>query len=78
MNDVEQERKRLRETIGEFATRTKESVERRDRAEAQAQSTLQDLTEKEQEMSLIKAELNDRLSHLQERLDDTTKQNGEW
>jgi len=75
MDDVIAERKKLRTTIDDFATRTKESVERRDRAEASAQSIMQDLAEKEQEMALVKAELNDRLHHLQERLSDTTKQN---
>jgi chromosome segregation ATPase len=75
MEDVDLERKRLRATIDDFAARTKESVERRDRAEAKAQSSVQDLVEKEQEMALAKAELNDRLTHLQERMDDLLKQN---
>lgn len=35
MDDVIAERKRLRTTIDDFATRTKESVERRDRAEGE-------------------------------------------
>jgi hypothetical protein len=56
----------------DFAARTKESVERRDRAEAKAQSSVQDLVEKEQEMALAKAELNDRLTHLQVRLLSST------
>jgi chromosome segregation ATPase len=67
LEDVESERKRLRATIDDFATRTKESVERRDRAEAQTQSTLQDLAEKEQEMAIARAELADRVTHLQVR-----------
>jgi hypothetical protein len=56
----------------DFAARTKESVKRRDRAEAKAQSSVQDLVEKEQEMALAKAELNDRLTHLQVRLLSST------
>ena len=67
LEDVESERKRLRATIDDFAARTKESVERRDRAEAQTQSTLQDLAEKEQEMAIARAELADRVTHLQVR-----------
>ena len=43
MKDVETERTRLRDTIDEFGAKTKESVERRDRAEAQTLSTTQDL-----------------------------------
>ena len=64
LEDVESERKRLRATIDDFAARTKESVERRDRAEAKMQSTLQDLAEKEQEMAIARAELADRVTHL--------------
>ena len=43
MKDVETERTRLRDTIDEFGAKTKEAVERRDRAEAQTLSTTQDL-----------------------------------
>ena len=68
LEDVESERKRLRATIDDFAARTKESVERRDRAEAKMQSTLQDLAEKEQEMAIARAELADRVTHLQVRI----------
>ena len=121
MDDVIAERKRLRATIDDFATRTKESVERRDRAEGERNilfffsnffdfsinknyilyhtdtqtlflfssqlilffssspattlTTTQDLAEKEQEMALIKAELNDKMNHLSDRLSDMTKQN---
>lgn len=74
LEEVNAERKRLRETITDFASRTKESVERRDRAEAQMQATLQDLAEKEHEMALHKSELEDRLTHSDERLSTVSKQ----